>query len=69
MAKQKKEGGLEVIVEMREALPKEGEGMRLRVRGRRCNMADDTVIKEISEGVLVKKMREGVKFWVDQNLD
>jgi len=68
-AKQKKEGGLEILVEMKEALPKEGEGMRLRVRGRRCNMADDTVVKEISEEVLVKKMREGVKFWIEQNMN
>lgn len=67
MAKQKKEGGLEVIVEMTEALPKEGEGMRLRVRGRRCNMADDTVVKEISEGVLIKRLREGVNFWMETN--
>lgn len=64
--KQKKEGGLEVIVEMRQALPKEGEGMRLRIRGRRCNMDDDTVVKEMSEGVLVKRLREGVKFWIEQ---
>lgn len=65
MAKRKKEGGLEVIVEIRKALPAENGELKLRVRGRRCNMDNDTVVKEISEGVLVKTLKDAVKFWID----
>ena len=69
--KQKREGGLEIIVEITRALSNqdqtEGKQMRLRVRGRRCNMDDDTVIKEISEGVLVKELRKALKYWIEQD--
>lgn len=63
MRKQKKEGGLEVVIEMK---PGETPGsLKLRVRGRRCNMGDNTVVKEISEGVLLKKSKEAVQFWIE----
>lgn len=68
MAQQKKEGGVEVLVEMQKALPKDGtdDGYILRVRAKRCNMDDDVVIKEISEGTILKKLKESVDFWVKQ---
>jgi len=69
MAQQKKEGGLEVIVEMMNVSSNDEGGdqgtMKLRVRGRRCNMDDNTVVKEKSEGVLLKKLKDGVQIWIN----
>mmetsp|Transcript_5716 Transcript_5716/g.8423 ORF Transcript_5716/g.8423 Transcript_5716/m.8423 type:complete len:669 (+) Transcript_5716:164-2170(+) len=57
--KPKKEGGVEVLVEKTMS----GE---LRVRARRCDMADDTILKELSEGVILKKLEKGVNVWMGQ---
>jgi hypothetical protein len=52
----KPEGGVEVLVEV----TNEDE---LRVRARRCNMADDTVLKEISEEKILKRLKESLDVW------
>lgn len=54
--KAKKEGGVEVLVEK----TTKGE---LRVRVRRCNMGDDTVLKELSEEAILKRLEEGINSW------
>ncbi|GAX16121.1 hypothetical protein FisN_3Hh398 [Fistulifera solaris] len=54
---QTKEGGIQVMVE----ITREN---KLRVRAKRCNYADDTVIKEISEETILKRLRDGVDVWV-----
>ena len=56
MKKMKKEGGIEVLTEV----TSDGE---LRVRARRCNMGDDTVVKEISEETILKRLEEAIKVW------
>ncbi|GAX10203.1 hypothetical protein FisN_3Lh398 [Fistulifera solaris] len=54
---QTKEGGIEIMVE----ITREN---KLRVRAKRCNYADDTVIKEISEETILKRLRDGVDVWI-----
>eukprot|EP00557_Chaetoceros_sp_GSL56_P009128 CAMPEP_0176493726 /NCGR_PEP_ID=MMETSP0200_2-20121128/9700_1 /TAXON_ID=947934 /ORGANISM="Chaetoceros sp., Strain GSL56" /LENGTH=663 /DNA_ID=CAMNT_0017891403 /DNA_START=154 /DNA_END=2141 /DNA_ORIENTATION=+ len=53
--RQKKQGGVEILVE--EVAQKEGSS-QLRVRAKRCNMDDDTVVKEMSEATIVKSLEE-----------
>jgi hypothetical protein len=50
------EGGVEVLVEITTS-------NELRIRARRCNMADDTVIKELSEETVLKRLEEAVEVW------
>ena len=52
----KPEGGVEVLVEV----TNDGQ---LRVRAKRCNMADDTVLKEISEETILKRLKESLDVW------
>jgi hypothetical protein len=56
--KTRKEGGVEVLVE------KTVDG-DLRVRACRCNMDEKTVVKEMSEEVIVRDLKRAVKAWVD----
>ena len=57
-SKGRKEGGVEVLVE------KTTDG-NIRVRARRCNMDPKTVVKEMSEEVIVKSLAKAVNAWVD----
>jgi hypothetical protein len=59
--KTKPEGGVEVLVEV---TTKDS----LRVRARRCNMADDTVIKEISEETILKRLEDSLDAWKKGNM-
>ena len=54
--KASKEGGVEVLVE--ETLDND-----LRVRARRCNMDDRTVVKELSEQVIIKQLEKAISVW------
>ena len=56
-----KEGGIDVVVE----ITKE---QKLRVRARRCNYADDAVIKELSEGTIVKRLQDAMDVWTKEKL-
>jgi len=53
----KPEGGVEVLVEIT-------TDDKLRVRARRCNIADDTVLKEISEETILKRLKESLEVWI-----
>jgi hypothetical protein len=55
--KTSKEGGVEVLVE------KTTDGS-IRVRARRCNMDHKTIVKEMSEGVIVKNLSRAVDSWL-----
>jgi hypothetical protein len=55
--KTSKEGGVEVLVE------KTTDGS-IRVRARRCNMDHKTIVKEMSEEVIVKNLSRAVDAWV-----
>lgn len=55
--KTSKEGGVEVLVE------KTTDGS-IRVRARRCNMDHKTIVKEMSEGVIVKNLSRAVDAWL-----
>lgn len=57
--KQKKEGGVEILVEKVRSDGKVG----VRARARRCNMDDFTVVKELSEETIVKRLQEAVSVW------
>lgn len=51
-----REGGIDVVVE----ITKDG---KLRVRARRCNYADDAVIKELSEETILKRFEDAIDVW------
>lgn len=57
MNRMKKEGGVEVLVEV----TADGE---LRVRARRCNMGPTTVVKEISEKTILKRVQAALDVWI-----
>ncbi len=58
--RQKKEGGVEIICEELSS----GDGQfELRVRAKRCNMDDSTVVKELSEETILKRLGEAVGVW------
>jgi len=57
MTKAQKEGGVEVLVE------KTTDG-NIRVRARRCNVDNKTIVKEMSEVVIVKSLKKAVEAWV-----
>eukprot|EP00550_Attheya_septentrionalis_P001798 CAMPEP_0198282938 /NCGR_PEP_ID=MMETSP1449-20131203/2638_1 /TAXON_ID=420275 /ORGANISM="Attheya septentrionalis, Strain CCMP2084" /LENGTH=726 /DNA_ID=CAMNT_0043979357 /DNA_START=105 /DNA_END=2285 /DNA_ORIENTATION=+ len=56
----KREGGVEVLME-------QTTDGTLRVRARRCAMKDDTVIKEISEATILKRLEEALDVWNKSN--
>ena len=56
LGKARKDGGVEVLVE------KTTDG-GVRVRARRCNMDDKTIVKEMSEEVIVKSLKKAVEVW------
>ena len=58
----KKEGGIDVVVE----ITRDGE---LRVRARRCNYANDAVIKELSEATILKRLQEAISSWKKEHTD
>lgn len=57
MIKARKEGGVEVLVE------KTTDG-NIRVRARRCNMDNKTIVKEMSEALIVSNLKKAVEAWV-----
>ena len=61
MSRLKKEGGIDVVVEV----TKENQ---LRVRARRCNYADDAVIKELSEETILKRLQDAMEVWKKEQL-
>ncbi len=65
-----KEGGVDVVVEIFNSSGIEGtRSQQLRVRARRTNYAEDAVIKEISEGTIVKRLEEAIQvFKTDQGM-
>lgn len=56
---QNNEGGIEVLVE---EVTRAGK-RQLRVRARRCNMDDATVVKELSEQTILKNLGKAVEVW------
>lgn len=59
--KMAQEGGIDVAVEI-VRLP-QSEEAHLRVRARRCNYADDAVIKELSEATILKRLEDAMNVW------
>jgi hypothetical protein len=59
-SKQKKEGGVEVIVE---EVVTGSDSNAIRVRARRCNMDDNTIVKEMSEETILKNLEDAIKVW------
>ena len=59
---QKREGGIEILVEEVKARGKH----ELRVRAKRCNMDDNTAVKEMSEETILKRLGEAVEVWNKQ---
>jgi hypothetical protein len=51
-----REGGIDVVVE----ITKEN---KLRIRARRCNYADDAVVKELSEKTILKRLEDAMSVW------
>lgn len=61
MSRLKREGGIDVVVEV----TKEDQ---MRVRARRCNYADDAVIKELSEETILKRLEDAMAVWKQEHL-
>ena len=57
LKKAPKEGGIEVLVEK----TKDGA---IRVRAKRCNYAEDAVIKELSEETILSRLRKSIDVWL-----
>ena len=55
--KSSKEGGVEVLVE-------KTTDASIRVRARRCNLDHKTIVKEMSEGVIVRNLSKAIDAWV-----
>jgi hypothetical protein len=55
--KVQKEGGVEIVAEV---LKSDGS---VRVRAKRCNYADDAVIKELSEETILSRLKETIQVW------
>jgi len=53
--KKKKEGGVEILLE---ADP------LLRVKVVRCNMSEDTIVKEMSEETIIERLKKDIKIWI-----
>eukprot|EP00588_Corethron_pennatum_P015963 CAMPEP_0194264934 /NCGR_PEP_ID=MMETSP0169-20130528/300_1 /TAXON_ID=218684 /ORGANISM="Corethron pennatum, Strain L29A3" /LENGTH=132 /DNA_ID=CAMNT_0039005287 /DNA_START=243 /DNA_END=642 /DNA_ORIENTATION=+ len=53
--KQKRKGGVE---------NRGTGGPVLRVQARRCNMDDDTIVKEMSEELIVRKLQDDLPIWL-----
>mmetsp|Transcript_7255 Transcript_7255/g.9401 ORF Transcript_7255/g.9401 Transcript_7255/m.9401 type:complete len:647 (+) Transcript_7255:128-2068(+) len=53
----RKEGGIEILVEQYPSF---------RVRARRCNMDEKTTIKEMSEGVILKRLRKDLTYYLNR---
>jgi len=58
VGKARKEGGIEILVE-------KTTNSDLRVRARRCNMDHKTIVKEMSEDVILSSLKKAVKAWVE----
>jgi len=61
LTKRIKEGGIDVVVEVT-------KDEQLRVRARRCNYADDAVLKELSEETILKRLKEALGVWKNDHL-
>jgi hypothetical protein len=59
-----KEGGIDVVVEMVRSL--RGGRTSLRVRARRTNYADDSIIKELSENTIIKRLVDALDVFQKQ---
>lgn len=57
VGKARKEGGVEILIE-------KTLDNTIRVRARRCNMDDKTIVKEMSETVILKSLKKAVESWV-----
>lgn len=57
----RREGGVEILAE--QTVDVNGK-FDLRVRARRCNMDDNTVVKELSEETILKKLSKAVEVWM-----
>lgn len=62
--KMAQEGGIDVVVEA-VLKPQQSESY-LRVRARRCNYADDAIIKELSETTIVKRLEDAMNVWMKE---
>jgi hypothetical protein len=56
VGKARKEGGIEILIE-------KTHDNALRVRARRCNMDDKTIVKEMSETVILKGLKKALESW------
>ncbi len=57
VGKARKEGGIEILIE-------KTLDNTVRVRARRCNMDDKTIVKEMSESAILKSLKNAVESWV-----
>ena len=57
MSKERKEGGVEVLVERTLS-------GTVRVRARRCNIDDKTIVKEMSEDVIISSLKKAMDAWI-----
>lgn len=56
---EKKQGGVEILVEKLSS----GSSSSLQVRAKRCEVEDDTMIKEMSEEVIIQELQKAIDVW------
>jgi len=59
-----KQGGVEILVELTKAIARQS----LRVQARRCEIDDNTMIKEMSEDVIVKELQKAIDVWKKESV-
>jgi hypothetical protein len=57
---EKKQGGVEILVEKLSS-------SSLQVRAKRCEIDDDTMIKEMSEEVIIQELKKAIGVWKKKN--
>jgi hypothetical protein len=56
--KKASEGGVEIVIEQSES-----DNTKLQVRARRCNIDEDTMIKEMSEEAILEQLKKAIRIW------
>jgi len=64
--KEPKQGGMEILVQKRK--PSTAQAVSLRVVARRCEVDEDTMIKEMSEEIIVKELQKAIGVWKKESV-
>jgi len=67
--KEPKQGGVEILVQKRKpSTDTTAQAVSLRVVARRCEVDEDTMIKEMSEEIIVKELQKAIGVWKKESV-